>query len=142
MKTRSNPGPIGVDPGGWFAQALVLVLFLMPIFGAFFAAAGIAASGAVAWFYAEPQVRLLAAVLSVGFLVNALGATQEALLVREMRFRSLELKLSSSLPTGDIGMSGQVTLDALDLAALLFVGSAGRRLQIQDGRIALAEHAS
>jgi histidine phosphotransferase ChpT len=33
--------------------------------------------------------------------------------------RAPALELSSSLPTGDLGMSGQVTLDALDLAALL-----------------------
>jgi O-antigen/teichoic acid export membrane protein len=70
--------------------------------GTFFTAAGIAASGAVAAFYGEPQVRALAAALSVGFLVNALGATQESLLIRDMRFRSLELRTMAAVGVGAV----------------------------------------
>jgi O-antigen/teichoic acid export membrane protein len=70
--------------------------------GALFTGMGIAVSGAVASFYGEPQVRPLMAALSVGFLVNALGVTQEALLVREMRFRSLELRAMASVGVGAV----------------------------------------
>jgi O-antigen/teichoic acid export membrane protein len=70
--------------------------------GALFTGVGVAGAGAVASFYGEPQVRPLAAALSVGFLVNALGATQEALLVREMRFRSLELRAMAAVGVGAV----------------------------------------
>jgi O-antigen/teichoic acid export membrane protein len=60
--------------------------------GLAFTLAGIAAAGPVASFYDEPQVRPLFAALSLCFLVTAIGTTQRALLVREMDFRSLELR--------------------------------------------------
>ena len=61
-------------------------------FGAFFSIAGAALSGPVAWFYGEPAVKPLVAAFSLSFLVTALGTTQTALMTREMRFRSLELR--------------------------------------------------
>jgi O-antigen/teichoic acid export membrane protein len=61
--------------------------------GTFFTLAGIAASGPIASFYGEPSLRPIVAALSLAFVVTSLAATQEALLVREMRFRSLEVRM-------------------------------------------------
>src|SRR4051812_15662691 len=41
-------------------------------------------------FYGEPQVASLCRAFSILFLITSIGATQEALLVRDMRFKSLE----------------------------------------------------
>ena len=68
--------------------------------GAVFTVIGVACSGPVARFYGEPEVQGLVAALSLGFFVNALAATQEALLVREMRFRSLELRMLAGTAVG------------------------------------------
>lgn len=54
--------------------------------------AGVALAPTIASLYGRPQVAPLFAVLSFTFLFTALGATQGALLIREMRFRSLELR--------------------------------------------------
>jgi len=62
--------------------------------------AGIAFAGPLASFYGEAEVAPLFAVLSVTFLVNAAGATQQALLVREMRFRRLELRQIAATVVG------------------------------------------
>jgi O-antigen/teichoic acid export membrane protein len=62
--------------------------------------AGIALSDPLARFYGEAEVAPLLAVLSVSFLVTALGTTQQALLVREMRFRRLELRLIAATVAG------------------------------------------
>jgi PST family polysaccharide transporter len=59
--------------------------------GAACTVAGIALAGPVASLYGEPEVEALFAVLSVGFLLTALGATQSALLTRALEFRALEL---------------------------------------------------
>jgi O-antigen/teichoic acid export membrane protein len=59
--------------------------------GALLALLGVAASGLVAAFFAEPRVRALFAVLSAGFVVGALGAVPAALLARALDFRRLEL---------------------------------------------------
>ncbi len=63
---------------------------------------GVAISGPLADFYDEPQVRLLFVVLSVSFLVNSLGTTQAALLVRDMEFRLLELRLIIATVAGAV----------------------------------------
>ena len=62
--------------------------------------AGIALAGPFAAFYGEPEVEPLFAVMSLTFIVGALGTTQNALLVREMRFRALELRLIASTFVG------------------------------------------
>ncbi|MDX6491564.1 MAG: hypothetical protein QOD43_1809, partial [Gaiellaceae bacterium] len=53
---------------------------------------GIGLSGVFAGIYGDQSVRPLFAVLSVSFVVTSLATTHEALLVREMNFRSLELR--------------------------------------------------
>ena len=64
--------------------------------------AGIGLSDPLARFYGEAEVAPLFAVLSVSFLVNALGTTQQALLVRDMRFRRLELRQIAATVAGAV----------------------------------------
>jgi O-antigen/teichoic acid export membrane protein len=61
--------------------------------GVAFTLLGVALSWPLAAFYGEPQVQPLFAVLSLGFIVTALGTAHSALLNREMRFKSLELRM-------------------------------------------------
>jgi O-antigen/teichoic acid export membrane protein len=58
--------------------------------GALFTVLGVLCSGPVAALYGEPETEPLFAVLSVTFIVYALGATQQSLLLRDMQFRRLE----------------------------------------------------
>ena len=68
--------------------------------------AGIGLAGPLASFYGEGEVAPLFAVLSVSFLVNAAGSTQQALLVREMRFRRLELRqIAATVAGAAVGIS-------------------------------------
>lgn len=53
---------------------------------------GVAVAPLVADFYREPAVQPLFIAVSVSFVIVSLGATQEALLVRAMDFRSLEIR--------------------------------------------------
>src|SRR5437870_10732430 len=68
--------------------------------GAAFTGLGIVISTFVARFYGVDQVGPLFAALSASFIVTALGATQRSLLVREIRFRSLELRAVAGLAAG------------------------------------------
>lgn len=87
--------------------------------GAAFTVGGVAASGAVASFYGEPDVRPLFAALSLGFVVTALGTTQSALLRREMDFRALEVRqIGATLAGAFVG----VTLAVLDYGAWAIIG--------------------
>ncbi|MBA2641350.1 MAG: MOP flippase family protein [Actinobacteria bacterium] len=75
--------------------------------GALLTVMGIALSGPLADFYGEPAVRGLIAGLSLSFIVTALGATQRALLTREMDFRRLELSTIAGVYAGGaIGVTG------------------------------------
>jgi O-antigen/teichoic acid export membrane protein len=87
--------------------------------GAFFTAVGVALAGPAARFYGVPAVRPLLAALSLGFLVNALATTQEALLVRELRFRQLEVRMM--LGTAGGAVVG-ITLAALGFGAWALIG--------------------
>jgi O-antigen/teichoic acid export membrane protein len=78
--------------------------------GTLFMLFGIAASWPIAAFYGEPEVQPLFALLSVSFLVTALGTTQSALLNREMQFRSLELRMMAGTLVG--GTAGIVVAAA------------------------------
>lgn len=59
--------------------------------GALFTVLGIALSGPIAGLYQQPDTQPLFAVLSLSFLVTALGATQQSLMLRDMAFRRLEV---------------------------------------------------
>lgn len=61
------------------------------VIGALLTLVGIALAAPISAFYGEPAVQGLMAALSVCFLVSSVGATQRALLTREMDFRRLEL---------------------------------------------------
>ena len=60
--------------------------------GLFLTIAGIGLSWPLADLYREPEVQPLFAVLSLTFLITALGTTQGAILIRNLSFRSLELR--------------------------------------------------
>jgi O-antigen/teichoic acid export membrane protein len=81
----------------WLGLAVGLVLTL----------AGVGLAGPVARFYGEPDVEPLFAVMSLTFVISALGTTQNALLVREMRFRALELRLIASTLVGAVGSASR-----------------------------------
>jgi O-antigen/teichoic acid export membrane protein len=68
------------------------VFFVGTGVGVLLAITGIACSGPLASFYGEPEVQPLFVAVSIGFLVSTLGATQMALLVRDMEFKRLELR--------------------------------------------------
>jgi O-antigen/teichoic acid export membrane protein len=53
---------------------------------------GIAVSGAIASLYGQPEVQPLFIAFSFSFLLLSLGATQAALLTRDLEFRSLEIR--------------------------------------------------
>lgn len=71
-------------------------------FGAVLTLVGLALAAPIARLYGEPEVEPLFQVISITFLLAALGTTQNALLIRDMRFRSLEVRtvLSSGLGGG------------------------------------------
>jgi O-antigen/teichoic acid export membrane protein len=71
-------------------------------FGAVLTVGGILLSGPISSFYGEPAVQGLMAVLSLSFVISALGATQRSLLLREMDFRRIELSFIASLVVGGI----------------------------------------
>jgi len=74
--------------------------------GVVLAVVGVALSGPLATFYGEPQVQPLFAVLAISFCATGLGTTQGALLVRDMRFRSLELRqIIATLTAAAVGIS-------------------------------------
>jgi PST family polysaccharide transporter len=80
---------------------------------------GFALSGPLARFYGEPEVKSLFAVLSVGFLLSSLRTTQNALLVRDMRFRRLEIsQMASTLVGAVVG----VTLALADYGPWAIIG--------------------
>jgi O-antigen/teichoic acid export membrane protein len=61
---------------------------------------GIALSGVLAGIYGTQSVQPLFAVLSLSFVITSLAATHEALLVREMDFRRLELRMMVATAVG------------------------------------------
>jgi polysaccharide transporter, PST family len=70
--------------------------------GTAFTLLGVVMSGPIASFYGEPGVQPLFAALSLSFVVTSLATTQEALLVREMSFRALELRLMGGTLVGAV----------------------------------------
>ncbi len=81
------------------------VFFVGTGIGVLLALVGIACSGPLASFYGEPEVQSLFVAVSIGFLVSSLGATQMALLIREMEFKRLELRqIAATLVGACIGI--------------------------------------
>ncbi len=69
--------------------------------GVVFTVAGFLLASSVAALYGQPDVGPLMAALSFSFVLTAIGATQQALLLREMNFRRLELMtMAGSLSGG------------------------------------------
>jgi O-antigen/teichoic acid export membrane protein len=78
------------------------VYWINAAIGLLLATAGIALSGPAASFYGEPSVRPLFIAASIGFLISALGATQMAILARDMQFRRLELRQIAATLVGAV----------------------------------------
>jgi O-antigen/teichoic acid export membrane protein len=68
--------------------------------GMAFTLAGIALAGPIADFYGQPEVRWLFLAMSVSFVVTSAATVQSTLLIRAMRFRSLELRTMLSVLIG------------------------------------------
>jgi O-antigen/teichoic acid export membrane protein len=87
--------------------------------GTLFTVLGIAAAGPVASFYGQPAIRPLFAVFSLSFVLVSLGATQTALMTRELDFRALELRVMAGTACGAV--TG-ITLAALGFGAWAIIG--------------------
>jgi polysaccharide transporter, PST family len=87
--------------------------------GILFTALGILLAGPIASFYGEPEVKSLCIVLSITFLITSLGSTQEALLIRDMRFNKLEQRLMLATLAGAVAgiVVGVQTHDAWAIIA-------------------------
>lgn len=63
---------------------------------------GVLASGPIARFYGEPAVRPLVVALSFSFVLTALGMTHGQLLVRDLAYRTLELRTMAGTLAGAV----------------------------------------
>jgi O-antigen/teichoic acid export membrane protein len=73
--------------------------------GALLTLVGIGLAEPLALFFDQPELRGLVMATSLSFVVTALGATQRALLTREMDFRRLELRImAATLIGGTVGV--------------------------------------
>jgi len=79
---------------------------------------GVGLSWPIAAVYGEPRVQPLFAVLSLSFLLAALGIVQGALLTRELRFRSLELR---KIAATTVSAAAGITLALLGFGAWAIV---------------------
>ena len=70
--------------------------------GVVFTAVGVAIAGVVSRIYEQPDVRPLLTALSGSFLLTALGATQQSLLLRAMRFKRLETLILAGTLAGTV----------------------------------------
>jgi O-antigen/teichoic acid export membrane protein len=82
--------------------------------------AGFFLAGPIAGFYRQPQVKPLFQLLSLVFVVGALGMTQSAILQRELDFRSLELRIMAALVAGAVVA---VALAAAGFGAWALIGN-------------------
>jgi O-antigen/teichoic acid export membrane protein len=71
--------------------------------GVVFTALGAALSGPIASLYGQPEAQPLLLVLSLSFLVSALGATQQNLMLRDMDFRRVEVLPMIGSLVGGVG---------------------------------------
>jgi O-antigen/teichoic acid export membrane protein len=82
---------------------------------------GIAASGAIAAFFGEPDARELIAAVSVGLAITSVGVVPEALLMRDLDYRSLELR---HMAATFVGAGVALTLAFSGAGAWAIVGNA------------------
>lgn len=87
--------------------------------GVLFSGVGVLLSGPVADLYGQPSVQPLLAVLAASFLITAAGATQQALLLREMSFRRLE---TVNMLAALVGGAGGVALAATGSGPWAIIG--------------------
>jgi O-antigen/teichoic acid export membrane protein len=76
------------------------IFWLTNAFGALLTTGAYVAAPTIAGFYGEPRVTNIFRVISVIFVITALGATHEALLTRAMDFRGLELRQIGAVTAG------------------------------------------
>jgi O-antigen/teichoic acid export membrane protein len=81
---------------------LSTVFWLSVSGGLLFTLGGLALAGPVADFYGQQQVKPLFATLSIGFIVVSFATVQRSLLVREINFRSLELRNLAGTVVGSV----------------------------------------
>jgi O-antigen/teichoic acid export membrane protein len=73
--------------------------------GVAFTLIGVALAGPIASLYGQPDVKPLLMALSASFILTAIGATQQSLLLREMDFRRVEvLNLIGALAGGVVAV--------------------------------------
>lgn len=87
--------------------------------GLLFTVLGLALSGPVAKLYDQPAAQALLAGLSASFILTALGATQQSLLLRDMEFRRLE---TMTVLGALAGTAAAVVLAILDTGAWAVIG--------------------
>jgi len=76
------------------------------LMGSFLTAAGISLSGMIANIYGEPRLEPIVTWQSIGFFMASLSSTQQAILQREMDFRSLAIRsLVAKASGGIVGVS-------------------------------------
>src|SRR4051794_34816553 len=68
------------------------VFWTTVVIGAIAALVGVAVAGYIADLFGQPEVKNLFMVLSIGLFLSAFGVTQLALLTRELRYRSIEIR--------------------------------------------------
>jgi O-antigen/teichoic acid export membrane protein len=78
------------------------IFWLTTAVGALLTAAGYVAAPSIAGFYGEPGVTDIFRVLSLTFVITALGATHSALLTRAMDWRGLELRQIGAVTAGAV----------------------------------------
>jgi O-antigen/teichoic acid export membrane protein len=78
------------------------IFWLTVAVGVLLTVGGVLAAPAIAGFYGEPGVTDIFRVLSLTFVITALGATHSALLTRAMDFRGLELRQIGAVTAGAV----------------------------------------
>jgi O-antigen/teichoic acid export membrane protein len=65
----------------------------------------VALAPAVAWFYSEPKLLMLAVVIALKYVIDSLSVVQISLLNRDMRFKTLAgIQISSNVISGSVGL--------------------------------------
>ena len=99
------------------------------VFGATMTTLMAALAPLVAWFYEEPRLTLLTAVIALRFFLDGLNVVQGALLNREMRFRiTAAISMGSSVISGLLGLG--MALGGMGVWSLVAQALAGALAQL------------